>query len=110
MLDLQLVLRLDEVRVRQDAAGLADGHALRLVLGTHALGAAQRVDDVDRVADRDRLVGAYRLAGVEGGAVVVDQQGHGRTSRRRQAATAASSWCSRECRKASYSAAPIAPG
>ena len=56
-----------------DAVGRADELALRLVLGADALGAAQGVDHVGGVADADRLVGTHRLAGVAGGAVVVDE-------------------------------------
>jgi ABC-type branched-subunit amino acid transport system ATPase component len=67
-------------RARSCCVGRAHQLALGLVLGAHALGAAQRVYQVVGVADRDRLVGADGLAGVAGGAVVVDQQGHGRVS------------------------------
>src|SRR5690606_11463003 len=62
----QLLPALDPVGVWHDAVGRADQHALRLVLGADALGAHHRIDDVDRIADRDRLVRAYRFAGVAG--------------------------------------------
>src|SRR5512132_1228879 len=76
VLRLQLVGTLDEVGVDDDAVGRTHEPALRLVLGAYAFGAAQRVDDVDRIADADRFVRAHRLAGVAGGAVVVDEQCH----------------------------------
>src|SRR6185369_13361190 len=69
----QLFLRLDKVGIRDDAFGRANQLALRLVLGAHAFGALERVDQVDRVAHADRFIGAGRLAGVAGGAVVGDE-------------------------------------
>ena len=53
-----------------------DHHALGLVVMADALGAPRRVDDVDLLAHRDRLVRALGLADVAVDALVGDQQRH----------------------------------
>ena len=70
----QGLARLDVRRIDRNAGDGADLHALRLVEVADALGALARVDDVDRLAHRDRRVGALGLADVAVDALVGDDQ------------------------------------
>src|SRR6185503_17744802 len=78
------LLRLDVGGVERDARDRAHLHALRLVEVADALGAAARLDDVDRLAGRDRAVRALRLADVAVDALVGDDQSHDVDARRRR--------------------------
>jgi hypothetical protein len=113
VLGQELVARLDDVGMLDDAVRGTDELALRLVLGADAFGAARRVDRVDEVAGADRLVRADRPARVAQRAVVVDREGHGISVSgpvtKRQAAARPVSSRRRSWRYAPHSAAPIAP-
>ena len=72
----QRLTALDVPRIDRDAAHRAHLHALRLVEVADAFRAAGRVDHVDPLAHRDRLVLALGLADVADDALVGDRQGH----------------------------------
>src|SRR6476646_87280 len=63
-------------RIRVDAFNRADDDALRFVVMTDALRAARRVDDIDRLALRNRLVGADRFADIAVDANLGDTKRH----------------------------------
>ena len=63
-------------RIHRNALDRAHLHALRLIEVAHALGALGGIDLVDLRSERNRLVGALRLADIAVDALVGDQKGH----------------------------------
>src|SRR5450759_2493564 len=106
----QLLFRFVPVRVGLDAVRRTDQLALRFILGAHALGAFQRIDDVHRIAGSDGLVRAHRLASIAGRTGIVDYQGHSVISSYSHAAAGTRPVAaSLSNRNAPHNAAPIAP-
>jgi hypothetical protein len=73
---VELLFGLDDVGIERNAVDGADLAALRLVEMPDALGALRRIDDVELLARRDRLVRALGLAHIAVDALVGDHQRH----------------------------------
>jgi hypothetical protein len=73
----QLILCLGIVGVARNAIDRANLAALRRIEVAYALGTLARIDDVDLVALRNRVIGAFRFANVAVDAFVGNDQGHG---------------------------------
>src|SRR6478735_5978858 len=63
-------------RIRADAFDGADDDALRFIVVTDALRAARGIDDIDRLALRNRLIGADRFADIAVDAQLGDTKRH----------------------------------
>src|ERR1039457_2189778 len=106
----QLLFRFVPVRVGLNAVRRTDQLALRFILGAHALGAFQRINDIHRIAGSDGLVRAHRLASIAGRAGIVDYKGHSVISSYSHAAAGTRPVAaSLSNRNAPHNAAPIAP-
>lgn len=65
------------LRIWNDTFHGTEESTLGLIIGSHALGAQARIDDVDGIALADGIVGAIGDTGVAGDALLTDHQCHG---------------------------------
>jgi len=68
----KLLVRLAVIGIWNDAVNGTDGLTLSFVVGSHALGAKQWIDDVDGITLKDGSIGAVCHTGVAGDALLAD--------------------------------------